>query len=252
MLRNRKVYAQVVSGNNQQSYLTHRFIPLSPGPPRTKRTRQTHKQSTPGSARGILPSLILILSPTHAPPPLLRLLEPFQWDIIQLLILDPKLSPIRPKVPAVPHDADVEWVVRLTRFSESIDGFALGEPIEPKEVKDKVASTVPMRMWPTCHAPSIPSNRTRVLTIHPRHCLATLLLMPRAHLRRQTRANAAAHESIPSEVGYFERRHLPSYLPVLRSEEDAGPGELEGGPEGDRDKEGVVGGHVAEVAGEGA
>ena len=44
---------------------------------------------------------------------------------------------------------------------------------------------------------------------------------------------------------------MPSHLPVLRSEEDAGPGELEGGPEGDGDEEGVVGSHVAEVGWEG-
>jgi hypothetical protein len=71
-------------------------------------------------------------------------------------------------------------------------------------------------------------------------------LMPMSHLPTHAGTPASAHVSVPPEVGDFECGHLACDLPELGGEEDEGPGELEGGPEGDGDEEWVVCGEEAE------
>jgi hypothetical protein len=72
--------------------------------------------------------------------------------------------------------------------------------------------------------------------------------VPVAHLTRQARPAASAHEAVPPQVGHLQGRHLSCDLPELRDEEDDGPDELKRGPGGYGDEEWVLGGDEAEVS----
>jgi len=72
-------------------------------------------------------------------------------------------------------------------------------------------------------------------------------MVPVAHLPTKAGAATPTHEAISSEIGYFQSGHLSGDLPELRSKENDCPGELEGGPGGDRNEEGVVGTDGAEI-----
>ena len=69
--------------------------------------------------------------------------------------------------------------------------------------------------------------------------LPVSMLVPMSHLRREARAPASAHESVPPEIGHLERGHLPRDLPELTREENDRPKELHRRPHRDGEEESV-------------
>lgn len=216
--------------------LAERFVPCSRAPASSQ--RETHQQALPQC----LPSALSTNLALFANPSPLRLGEAFDRDIIQCLVLNSKLAARCPKVLAVPDDAQVERVRCFGSACKTVRSFPLREAIKPEEIHEEPtpASTThptPMMMMrmrersPWLAGSVIVRSRVSVLM---------------AHLAHHRRTAAAAHEPIPTEIADFQSGHLAGDLPELGGEKDDGPGELEGGPEGNGDEEGVVGGDGTE------
>jgi hypothetical protein len=170
---------------------------------------------------------------TLTPPT--RLMESLSGDLVQSIILDAKFASARPKVTAVPDDANVERVRGVTGAREAVRGFARGEAVKADELHEEtcVASRSRSVAVPSVTAVTVAVTeceppgwwgavpRERVVRIAVVHWHVTV-----AHLRCE-RTTATAHKAVPAKVGHLERRHLPRDLDILRNEQDDRPDELE-------------------------
>ena len=157
---------------------------------------------------------------TLTPPT--RLMEPLSGDLVQPIILNTKFAPARPKVTAVPDDANVKRVRGVAGAREAVRSFARGEAIKADELKEeaRVASRSRTVAVPSvtvtvtvaeCEPPgwgrAVPRERiVRIAVVH-RHVAV-------AHLRCEG-TTATAHKTVPAKVGNLERRHLPRDLEIL-------------------------------------
>ncbi|KAJ7123749.1 hypothetical protein C8R44DRAFT_152186 [Mycena epipterygia] len=221
-------------------YLADRLISTPTASRPSHPHSEAHKDALPPALAAPRPTgrqPVLLFLPFPPPP---RLLESLERYVIQPLILDTELAPVRPEVAAVPVRAEVERVARAPRAREPVDGLAAREAVEAQEVHQEAAAVRgPARARASGVCVRGVGRRVRVRVAV-------------AHLTVKARAAAAAHEAVAPEVGYLESGHLARNLPELRSEENGGPRELEGRPQRDGDEERVGCGEHAERGGEGA
>ena len=230
--------------HSQISDLAERLVPTPPAPAKAKPHHELAPQRrrlAPPAAAGTAIHVQVLALLAHAPP--LRLLEALGGHVVQPPVLDAELPAGRPEVLAVAQHAEVERVWGLGRAREPVRRLALREPVEPEQAHQEPATA------PGAHASAAAVAVTvgvpAEAALRARRVVRGEVAV--AHLAVEARPAAAAHEAVAAEVRDLEGGHLARDLPELRAEQDERPGELERGPRGDGEEEGVVCRYRAEI-----